>query len=120
VELASAEPHAGSTATAEFQVSKDGRRLSNVEPYLGADGHLVALSETDLEYLHTHPEGEAGGPGPIVFDVEYPAAGRYRLYLQFKHAGEVHTAAFTQDVAAAGKGQSAEPAHAEEADDAHG
>ena len=30
---------------------------------------------------------------------EFPSEGRYGLYLQFKHDGRVHTAAFTQDVA---------------------
>jgi hypothetical protein len=71
-----------------------------VEPYLGADGHLVVLREHDQAYLHTHPEGEPGGAGPITFGVEYPSAGRYRLYLQFRDAGEVRTASFTQEVAA--------------------
>ena len=27
-----------------------------------------------------------------------PDPGRYRLFLQFKHDGRVHTAAFTQEV----------------------
>jgi hypothetical protein len=80
----------------EFSVFRDGRELDLVEPYLGADGHLVALREGDLAFLHTHPEGETGGP--IEFGVEYPSAGRYRLFLQFKHGGEVRTAAFTQEV----------------------
>ncbi len=47
--------------------------------------------------------GPAEGPGPegdsVPFMTEFPSAGRYRLYLQFKHAGRVHTAEFTQDVA---------------------
>ena len=30
---------------------------------------------------------------------EFPSEGRYRLYLQFKHEGRVHTAEFTQEVA---------------------
>ena len=30
---------------------------------------------------------------------EFPTAGRYRLFLQFKHDGRVHTVAFTQEVA---------------------
>jgi hypothetical protein len=30
--------------------------------------------------------------------VDYPSAGRYRLFLQFRHGGRVHTAAFTQEV----------------------
>jgi hypothetical protein len=96
VRVSGPAPTAGSTVPFEFTVSRNGRPVDGVEPYLGADGHLVALREGDLAYLHTHPEGEPGGPGPIRFQVEYPSAGRYRLFLQFKHAGEVRTAAFTQ------------------------
>lgn len=79
-----------------FTAHRNGKELAGVEPYLGADGHLVALREGDLAYLHTHPSGESGGP--IEFGVEYPSAGRYRLFLQFKHGGEVRTAAFTQEI----------------------
>ena len=63
------------------------------EPYLGAGGHLVALREGDLAFLHVHPTGD--GPD---FEVEFPTPGRYRLFLQFKHEGRVHTAAFTREV----------------------
>ncbi len=107
VTLDSAPPSSGSTNPARFTVSKDGRKLDSVEPYLGADGHLVALREHDQAFLHTHPQGEPGGPGPISFAVEYPSAGRYRLFLQFKHGGEVRTAAFTQEVTGAGAGSDA-------------
>ncbi len=100
VSLASSTPSAGGTNPAQFTVSRNGNDLESVEPYLGADGHLVALREHDQAFLHTHPEGEAGGPGPISFAVAYPSAGLYRLFLQFKHRGEVRTAAFTQEVSA--------------------
>lgn len=92
----------GETVPTGFEVTRNGRAIDEVEPYLGADGHLVALREGDQAFLHTHPQGEAGGPGPISFDVNYPTAGRYRLFLQFKHAGKVHTAAFTRVVRPAG------------------
>jgi len=98
VELRSARPDAGATTDATFIVRRNGRVLDEIEPYLGADGHLVALREHDQAFLHTHPEGEAGGPGRIRFAVSYASAGRYRLFLQFKHRDEVHTAAFTQEV----------------------
>ncbi|MDQ3728705.1 MAG: hypothetical protein M3355_03850, partial [Actinomycetota bacterium] len=107
VTLDSAAPSSGSINPARFTVSKDGRKLDSVEPYLGADGHLVALREHDQAFLHTHPQGEPGGRGPISFAVEYPSAGRYRLFLQFKHGGEVRTAAFTQEVTGAGAGSDA-------------
>jgi hypothetical protein len=81
-----------------FSVSRDGRELTDIQPYLGARGHLVALREGDLAYLHVHPnEGPTPGAG-VSFEAEFPSAGRYRLYLQFKHAGRVHTAEFTREV----------------------
>lgn len=83
---------AGSEAELAFRVTRDGRELET-EPYLGARGHLVALREGDLAFLHVHPEEDA-----LAFTAEFPSAGRYRLYLQFKQDGRVHTAEFTQDV----------------------
>jgi hypothetical protein len=63
------------------------------EPYLGAGGHLVALREGDMAFLHVHPTGD--GPS---FGATFPTEGRYRLFLQFKHDGRVQTVAFTQAV----------------------
>ena len=99
VSVESGELRAGESAALRFRVSRGGRELPGVEPYLGADGHLVALREGDLGFLHTHPEGKPGGSGPSRFQVAYPSEGRYRIFLQFKHDGEVRTAAFTQATA---------------------
>ena len=71
---------------------------SSVEPYLGADGHLVALREGDLAFLHVHPSRRGAAPGEIAFVATFPTAGRYRLFLQFQDDGGVHTVAFTQEV----------------------
>ncbi|HSI79632.1 MAG TPA: hypothetical protein VK919_03170 [Solirubrobacterales bacterium] len=105
VSIDSATPASGAVTPVRFTVNRNGREIDSVEPYLGADGHLVALREHDQAFLHTHPEGEPGGPGPIAFGVEYPTAGRYRLFLQFRHRGEVRTAAFTQEVGAPAAGE---------------
>jgi hypothetical protein len=78
--------------TLRFAITRGGRPVA-VEPYLGASGHLVALREGDLAYLHVHPHADA-----VAFDAEFPSAGRYRLFLQFKVGGAVHTAAFTKVV----------------------
>jgi hypothetical protein len=88
---------AGREADLRFTVTRGGQ-VVRTEPYLGAGGHLVALREGDLAYLHVHPSDHAGGAA-IPFMTEFPSTGRYRLYLQFKHNGRVHTAAFTQEVA---------------------
>lgn len=81
-------------------VNKDGQPVTDLQPYLGAYGHLVALRGADLAYLHVHPEGVPGdgrtAAGPqIVFSAEVPSAGDYRLFLDFQHQGAVRTAEFT-------------------------
>ncbi|MFC0507748.1 hypothetical protein [Micromonospora costi] len=94
------DPQPGRTAEVTLTISRDGKPVTDLEPYLGAYGHLVALRQGDLAYLHVHPDGEPGdgrtAPGPAVtFLAEVPSAGAYRLYLDFKHGGAVHTAEFT-------------------------
>lgn len=86
---------AGGEVTAALTVREDGRVVTDLSPYLGAYGHLVALRLGDLAYAHVHPVGY--DEGTITFDATLPAQGRYRLFLDFKHAGTVHTAAFTFD-----------------------
>ncbi|HTK61550.1 MAG TPA: hypothetical protein VL595_04205 [Pseudonocardia sp.] len=81
-----------------FDVSLAGLPVTDLQPYLAAYGHLVALRQGDLGYLHVHPDGGPGvsPPGPeIAFSASLPPAGVYRLYLQFAHRGRVHTAEFT-------------------------
>jgi len=92
--------HPGKAAELTLTVSRDGRPVTDLQPYLGAYGHLVALRSGDLAYLHVHPNGEPGDgttkPGPDVsFTATAPSAGTYRLFLDFQHNGTVRTAAFT-------------------------
>lgn len=86
---------AGKSSRLTFTIAKAGVPVTDLQPYLGAYGHLVALRAGDLGYLHVHPQQtDAAGPA-IAFDVEVPTAGAYRLFLDFQHAGVVRTAAFT-------------------------
>jgi hypothetical protein len=113
----------GRASPLTLTVSKDARPVTDLQPYLAAYGHLVALREGDLAYLHVHPEGEPGDgrtpAGPqIQFVAEVPSAGSYRLFLDFQHGGVVRTAEFTVPTGAAVPDAAAEaPAHA---DDGHG
>ena len=91
---------AGSDARLTLSVTRDGEPVTDLQPYLGAYGHLVALRSGDLAYLHVHPDGTPDDgttkPGPhVVFYASVPSAGTYHLFLDFKHDGVVHTAAFT-------------------------
>ena len=82
---------------AGFYVRRGGKLVTDLQPYLGARGHLVALREGDLAYEHVHPD--PGPPPEIAFRLAGSEPGTYRLFLQFRHAGRVHTAAFTRVVA---------------------
>jgi len=76
-----------------FTVGRGGVLIAALQPYLGARGHLVMLRAGDLAYEHAHPLGDQ-----LAFDVGDAAPGRYRLFLQFRHGGRVHTAALTHEV----------------------
>lgn len=94
--------HPGKASTLTMTVSRDGRPVPALEPYLGALGHLVALRYGDLAYLHVHPQAQGArlsdSSGPqMTFQATAPTPGRYLLYLDFKIAGDVHSAEFVLD-----------------------
>ncbi|MFI5736669.1 hypothetical protein ACIA49_41510 [Kribbella sp. NPDC051587] len=95
-------PVAGKESELTFKVSSGGKPVTDLQPYLGAFGHLVSLRSGDLAYLHNHAAqhaeaGMKGGP-EIKFATTFPTNGTYRLFLDFQHAGAVHTAEFTVEV----------------------
>jgi hypothetical protein len=92
VSLTEGATGAGAEAKLAFTVTRNGKPVA-VQDYLGAKGHLVALREGDLAFLHVHPDERS-----LRFMATFPTAGTYRLFLQFQTEGRVHTAAFTQEV----------------------
>jgi hypothetical protein len=81
-----------------FRATRGGSPVA-LQPYLGSYGHLTMLRETDLGYLHIHPE-PALVDGAVKFWVAAPSTGTYRMYLDVQVDGVVHTATFTVTVAA--------------------
>lgn len=114
----------GQSSNLSMTVVQNGRPVTDLQPYLGAYGHLVALRDGDLAYLHVHPDGHPGdgvtAAGPTInFAATTPTAGDYRLFLDFRHNGVVRTAEFTvaarpapaADADPADQPQPAAPAH---------
>ena len=104
VRLEAGRAQPGKEVDLRFTITRDGRTV-HTDPYLGAGGHLVALREGDLAFLHVHPiergrdtETTDEHDDPVGFASTFPTEGRYRLFLQFKHEGRVQTVAFTQEV----------------------
>lgn len=97
------ELRAGRETELTLSVAEDGAPVTDLQPYLGAYGHLVALRAGDLAYLHVHPTGHPGdgasAAGPdVTFATTAPSPGTYRLFLDFKHADVVRTAELTVEV----------------------
>jgi hypothetical protein len=86
-----------------------GAGVNDLQPYLGAFGHTLVMSEDTLHYVHAHPtealpEGVAeprGGPD-LTFKALLPRPGRYRIWTQLKRAGVVSTVSFTVEAASPG------------------
>ena len=89
------EVRRGGEVKIALTVRKDGRLVTDLQPYLGAFGHLVAMRSGDLAYAHVHPNDYVDGV--VDFDAELTAEGRYGLFFDFKHGNTVHTATFTFD-----------------------
>lgn len=85
----------GGEVKVALTVRKDGRMVTDLQPYLGAFGHLVAMRSGDLAYAHVHPDDYVDGV--VDFDAELTSEGRYGLFFDFKHGDTVHTATFTFD-----------------------
>lgn len=92
----------GEPTQLRFRITKPSGAVT-FTPVMGARGHLIALREGDLAFIHAHPveeSAETASAGAIDFHLVAPSAGRYRLFLQFADAGRLQTVAMTFEVPA--------------------
>jgi len=64
-----------------------------IEKYIGAWGHMLAVSDDLIDMIHTHPFIADGGP-EMQFNVYFPREKNYRVWVQFQRNGVVNTAQF--------------------------
>lgn len=99
IKLSMPRPVAGreQLLTFEFFDAETGSPVRDLEPYLGAVGHLL-LASADLQTVaHSHPVADmSGAVGPtIVFQAMFPRPGMYRFWVQFQRHKRVLVAPFT-------------------------
>lgn len=84
--------YAGQESTLGIYINKDGQPVKNLQTYLGALGHMVVLGP-NLEFVHAHPQTTDVNDqsGLIIFTLNFPVEGQYKLYLQTQVDGEVTT-----------------------------
>jgi hypothetical protein len=86
--------------TFDLQDETTGSSVRDLEPYLGATGHLLVTSADRAVAFHSHPVAglsTTGGP-TVVFQVLFPRPGDYRMWVQLQRHGQVLTSSFTVPV----------------------
>jgi hypothetical protein len=68
-----------------------------LEPYLGSWSHMLVASDDLIDMIHDHPFIADGGP-QMQFNVIFPRARTYRIWMQFQRKGVVNTAVFNLPV----------------------
>lgn len=93
---------AGQEVTIAFSLQdKNNQPIQDLKPYLGEQGHLVILKQSqDLSranYIHAH--AMRGSPqGRAAFMTTFPQPGKYKLWGQFNRGGKIVVADFWVDV----------------------
>ena len=83
---------AGAPARISFRLlDAEGRPLGDLQPYLGAMGHLVVISADGKEYVHAHPGEEQAELGRVGFEARFAKPGIYKGWGQFRRGGKIHT-----------------------------
>jgi hypothetical protein len=97
-----------------------GKPAGDTRPYLGMAGHAAFVKSDGTVFAHTHPEGSAAMqammlansmdmsedmpseaeaiPPTVEFPYGFPSPGRYRIFIQMKHAKTVETGVFDAEV----------------------
>lgn len=100
VSLEASNSRAGKEALLRFTLTDgaSGRPVADLEPYLGAAGHMLIVNADLTVADHAHPDDPAARGPSITFQPLMPAAGLYKLWLQVQHDGRVVTIPFVISV----------------------
>lgn len=69
------------------------KQAEGMEKWLGAWAHMIAASDDTIDMVHEHPFIADGGP-QMQFNMIFPRAKTYRVWVQFQRKGVLNTVAF--------------------------
>jgi hypothetical protein len=72
--------------------------ISDLQPYLGAVGHVVILNQDGSNYLHVHPTDETSKGPDAKFMTTFPHSGVFKIWGQFQENGKVFIVPFVVKV----------------------
>ena len=75
------------------------RPVADLQPYLGANGHLMIVHRDGASFVHSHPADDAvalalARRGVVRFNARFPRPGLYKAWAQFQRHGRVVTLPF--------------------------
>ena len=102
LDFAPSRPMAGQPSALRYKLTDavSGAPISDLQPYLGAWGHTIIVSDDASNYLHSHPVETAKSaqskqnPSMIFFETFFPRPGKYRIWSQFKRCDQIITVSF--------------------------
>jgi hypothetical protein len=89
LEMEPSQPVAGAKTLLFFTM----KPADGLEKWLGAWAHMLIASDDTVDLIHEHPFIADGGPR-MQFNLIFPRARTYRVWLQFQRQGVVNTVAF--------------------------
>ncbi|MBB3068248.1 hypothetical protein FHS14_001224 [Paenibacillus baekrokdamisoli] len=84
--------------TFTFEEKASGAAVTDLEPYLGAVGHVVIVDSEVENYLHVHPLDEHAAGPKATFATVFPTSGQYKIWGQFQRDGHVIVVPFVVNV----------------------
>lgn len=88
----------GAEARVRFEVLDGDKPVTDLEPYMGAMGHLVVVSADAKKYVHAHPLEKGEAKHVVTFAASFPSPGLYKGWGQFKRSGRVRIVPFVVSV----------------------
>ena len=109
LDFAPQAPLAGQSALLRYRLTdtSTGQPLTDLQPYLGAWGHTLILSEDAADYLHSHPletqptklaPASTSSPATLYFETFFPRPGNYRIWSQFQRNQKLVTVSFNVSI----------------------
>jgi hypothetical protein len=78
--------------------AKTKKPVIDLQPYLGAVGHVVIISADAEQYIHVHPTDEKAKGPDAKFMTKFPKSGVYKIWGQFQRNGKTFIVPFVVNV----------------------
>jgi hypothetical protein len=81
-----------------FEDAQTKQPIQDLQPYLGAVGHVVILNQDATKYLHVHPMDERVKGSNAMFHTTFPSPGVYKIWGEFQRSNKVFIVPFVVEV----------------------